>query len=62
MPTERYKENNKMHMHCLLHSSTLEPRHEKITLRFQTWSYTNQAVQLQKMARCLKCRGIVVSM
>ena len=28
----------------------------KITLWFPTWSDTNQAVQLQKMARCLKFR------
>ena len=28
----------------------------KLTLWFPTWSDTNQAVQLQKMARCLKFR------
>ena len=28
----------------------------KLTFWFPTWSDTNQAVQLQKMARCLKFR------
>ena len=36
--------------HPLLH----EPRHEKTNVLVSTWSDTNQAVQLQKMARSLK--------
>ena len=28
----------------------------KLTFWFRTWSDTNQAVQLQKMARCMKFR------
>ena len=36
----------------------IEPHHEKTvpTFWFPTWSDTNQAVQLQKMDRCLKFR------
>ena len=33
-----------------------EPCHEKTNILFPTWSDTNQAVQLQKMARGLKFR------
>ena len=33
---------------------TNEPRHRKPTFWFPTWPDTNQAVQLQKMARGLK--------
>ena len=33
-----------------------EPRHEKSSVLVSTWSDTNQAVQLQKMARGLKLR------
>ena len=36
--------------------STYEPGHEKSRFWFPTWSNTNQAVQLQKMARGLKFR------
>ena len=36
------------------------PRHEKPTFWFPTWSDTNQAVQLQKMARGLKFRILKV--
>ena len=35
-------------------ASTFEMRHEKTNVLVSTWSDTNQAVQLQKMARDLK--------
>ena len=38
----------------MLDASVFEPRHEKSKFWFPTWSDTNQAVQLQKMARALK--------
>ena len=38
----------------------IEPHHEKQTLWFLTWSDTNQAVQLQKMARGLKFLNLKV--
>ena len=43
-------------MNLYHHTKTNEPWHEETNVLISTWSDTNKAVQLQKMARCLKFR------
>ena len=42
--------------HCISEYDQMSPVRRKPTFWFPTWSDTNQAVQLQKIARCLKFR------